>query len=223
MALSPARVRQILVAAGGPSRDELAAIRRKQQERDDAALADEIRLLAHTHPAASVAGLANKAGVPRSQVIAVLGRQEALRRKSAVPAIASTALYTRPIREVATRFAMDELSARTYDRLRAARHPSSSRIRQVVGTWVAACQEAGVVPVGQGNGPGSAWSTSEVERWVDDYLTSESPTFSYRDFDVWLRAQDGAPSAQTVRNRTGMNWTQILAAGNRRTSREEPA
>lgn len=218
--LTAARIRQVLAELGGPGPDEVRRARKELLESERAIRAAQIREAAELNPTVDVEVLADRLGVPRAEVLAALPKGEALRRKAPVPAIASTAMYTRPIREVAKMHDLPGLTVRQYDRLRLARHPSSARIRQVVGSWTVACQQAGVAAAGQGRSRGSRWGNGEVEHWVDAYLASESPTYSYRDFDRWLRSQEGAPSAQTVRNLTGMNWTQILAAGNRRAARE---
>lgn len=214
--LTATRVRQVLSEMGGPSPDEVAKARRRYVAEAKEKLEAEIVHAAELNPTASADRLAQILSVSRSVVVDALGREEATRRKEAVSSLPSAAMYTRPIREVADLHDMPGLTVRQYDRLREARHPSSARIRQVVGSWSEACHLAGVEPIGQGRTRTPQWSQKDIETWVDDYLASESPSFTYRDFDAWLRKQDGAPSAQTVRNITSMNWSQILAAGNNR-------
>lgn len=80
---------------------------------------------------------------------------------------------------------------------------SSSRLMQMFGSWLAACEEAGV----EGIKPfrdeyRRNWTRDDCLRWVHAYVTTvERPTFN--GYDAWSRQQAGAPSGGTVRLRCG--------------------
>nr|WP_246297560.1 hypothetical protein [Janibacter cremeus] len=103
------------------------------------------------------------------------------------------------------------LSVAFYDRHRRADALTSARIIQRLGSWRGACAAAGV----ESNKPSRAsyrhrWSEQDLLDWVRRYLVeAEKP--SYADFSRWLRGQEDAPSANTVRNTFG-GWSAVREA-----------
>lgn len=101
------------------------------------------------------------------------------------------------------------LSVAFYDKHRDHDALTSARIIQRLGSWREACAAAGV----ESNKPSRAsyrhtWSEEDLLDWVRRYL-AESDKPSYADFSRWLREQQGAPSANTVRNSFG-GWSAVL-------------
>lgn len=216
--LSATRVRQIVAENGGPDAG-LAATARVRALADRAERTREkVLSAAEKYPAATVEELVELSGASHDEVTATLPARERKRRKDSVGGGVTTTVYVRALSQVAAEHGLDAITYRQYDALRRSHHPSSARIRQVLGSWARACKAAGVETGSDGRGGGvpARWDADGVLEWVCRYLGSHRPDYSYRDFDSWLRGQDGAPSAQTVRNRTGMSWTQLLAEGNRR-------
>ena len=107
------------------------------------------------------------------------------------------------------------LSVSFYDRHRAEGALTSARIIQRHGTWSEACTAAGVATNRASRTSYSrAWSEEDLLQWVRRYL-AEACKPSYTDFSRWLREQDGAPSANTVRNTLG-GWSAALEAAAQR-------
>lgn len=103
------------------------------------------------------------------------------------------------------------LSVSFYDRHRGDDALTSARIIQRRGSWREACAAAGV----ESNKPSRAsyrhrWSEKDLLDWVRRYL-AEAEKPSYADFSGWLRDQQDAPSANTVRNTFG-GWSAVLEA-----------
>lgn len=101
------------------------------------------------------------------------------------------------------------LSVSFYDTHRGDGALTSARIVQRLGSWREACSAAGVAS----NKPSRAtyrhkWSEDDLRDWVRRYL-AEADKPSYADFSRWLRDQQGAPSANTVRNTFG-GWSAVL-------------
>lgn len=220
--LSTTRVRQVLAENGGPDSGAAAAARARAEE--DRALAVRRTVLdrAAEHPAETVEELAAATGTSHDEVLAALPERERRRRKDPAGPRVPRAVYVRAVAQVASEHGLTSITYRQYDRLRRRHHPSSARVRQALGSWAKACTAAGIRTGSDGRGGGvpATWDADSVMGWVVAYLRSPDPDFTYRDLDLWLRGQDGAPSAQTVRNRSGMSWAQLLAEGNRRVAGE---
>lgn len=220
--LSTTRVRQILVEQDGPDAGAAAAARARAEQDRALALRRAVLDWAHRLPAATVEELVEQSGATHQEVLAALPERERARRKDPLTSGAHRGIYVRSVTQVAADHGMASLTYRQYDQLRRSHHPSSARVRQVLGSWAAACTAAGIRTGsdGRGGGVASTWDAESVLGWVVAYLRSDRPDYTYRDLDGWLRSQEGAPSAQTVRNRSGMSWTQLLAEGNRRVAEE---
>jgi hypothetical protein len=103
------------------------------------------------------------------------------------------------------------LTAAAYDKLRGdflVRGPSSESVVLRFGTWARACEIAGVEC---GRAPRDSytrsWTNRELLEFVCDYVRSTYfPSFS--GYEEWASMTEGAPSAQTLRNRLGP-WSEI--------------
>lgn len=219
--ISATRVGQILVEVGGPAPDDVATARDRSVARDRAETTARVVAFARTHPAATLAQISRSCTATHEDVLAALPERERRRRQAPAATTVSPVMYARPVGEVAAEHGLAALSARQYDRLRHHGHPSSARIRQVLGSWSAACAQAGIGPAGHSSNTAADTDEAAAQAccWVDAYLDSGSPTYTYRDFETWLRTRQDAPSAQTVRNRTAMNWSELLSDGNRRAAK----
>ncbi|WP_338748603.1 hypothetical protein [Janibacter alittae] len=107
------------------------------------------------------------------------------------------------------------LSVTFYDGHRAEGALTSARIIQRHGTWREACAAAGVESNRASRSSyRRAWSEEDLVDWVRRYLIEEEQP-SYGRFGAWLREQEGAPSANTVRNALG-GWSAALEAAAQR-------
>lgn len=103
------------------------------------------------------------------------------------------------------------LSASAYDRLREdvlVSGPSAQLIALRFGSWARACEVAGVEC---GSAPRDAyarsWSTRDLIAYVRDYM-STTYNASLSGYQQWASKNEGAPSAQTIRNRLGP-WVEV--------------
>jgi hypothetical protein len=102
------------------------------------------------------------------------------------------------------------LSVSFYDRHRSELALTSARIIQREGSWREACTAAGVEANKASRAYGRTWSRDDLLDWVRRYLAEEEkPT--YTRLSAWLRGQEGAPSANTIRNAFG-GWSAVLEA-----------
>ena len=114
------------------------------------------------------------------------------------------------------------LSHAFYEKVRRLDDPSSARILTRCGTWVLACEAAGV-PCGERNRAESSY----VSKWSDedilesirlfvDYCAETSIRPTYSAYDRWQRADEESPSGSLVRTRMrsiGLNgWSDIIRA-----------
>lgn len=93
----------------------------------------------------------------------------------------------------------------------AAGHSLASRVRiiQRWGSWNAACAAAGLEVKAAHSGFATKWTDQELLEHVADFFESGGSR-SYTAYDAWARATEGAPSAQTVRNRF-KRWSAVKA------------
>lgn len=102
------------------------------------------------------------------------------------------------------------LSVSFYDRHRGNDALTSARIIQRLGSWREACAAAGVESNKASRSYRHRWSEGDLLDWGRRYL-AEAERPSYADFSGWLRDQQDAPSANTVRNTFG-GWSAVLEA-----------
>ena len=103
------------------------------------------------------------------------------------------------------------LSAASYDRLRQdrlVRGPSAAWLSGEYGSWIAACDSAGV-EAGRAPGPGSRsrWTDEDALSELARFLSQNPITSSTETYDAWARSQEEAPSAGTIMSRFG-SWTE---------------
>jgi len=102
------------------------------------------------------------------------------------------------------------LSTGFYDAHRGESSLGTARLIQRWGSWQEVCSAAGVTCHAAVRTYSSTWSEEELLGWVRRFLAESSGT-SYAAFTAWAREHksDGAPSAQTVRNRFG-GWADAV-------------
>jgi hypothetical protein len=91
----------------------------------------------------------------------------------------------------------------------AAEHGLLSRVRiiQRWGSWNAACTDAGLAVNTSHAGHASKWTDETLLGHVGAYLEEPGSSGSYAGYRAYASQTEGAPSAQTVRNRFG-SWNE---------------
>lgn len=113
------------------------------------------------------------------------------------------------IKEVAMRID-GKLSVLKYDHLRTMAQASSALIIQRFGSWRSATEMAKIHSNTGNRIYQRQFTQADAILVTKQYLASTTKP-SYQDFAHWLKAQPGAPSAQTCRNLAG-SWQQLLTA-----------
>lgn len=173
-----------------------------------------VQRLASEDPGMVVGDLASASSLSVEEVESILGVEESLRRRRAntwTTGIEEDSILAE-MRRVGEMAGGSPLGAQFYDQHRSAGMPGSIRITQRFGVWSTACNAAGIPsnrPVR--NDYQRQWTEDELVEWVRKYIGDAGAGATYRGFAEWLsgRAGEGAPSAQTVRNRLG-TWSEIL-------------
>jgi DNA-directed RNA polymerase alpha subunit len=82
--------------------------------------------------------------------------------------------------------------------------PTVATIHKRFGSWVNACEEAGV-ECGTSNivNYQSLWTDDDLVEWVLKFLLAEGPRWSFNEMANWLASFADAPSCPTLRNRLG--------------------
>lgn len=212
-AMTRERVRQIVAKTSTMPNADIREARRRAREnarRDaDTEKALRVRQAAQDHPDATLSTLVALTGYPVAVVRDSLDWTERERRADQQQySFTSDEDVLAEVRRVAALPGGEPLTGRFYDTHRTG-GVSHARLLQRFKTWTAACEAAQVTP--NGANPGRVytrnWTDAEMTRWVWDYLTSaDNP--SYARFEVWLRTQMDAPSAQTIRNSLG-SWVEM--------------
>lgn len=207
------RVRQICVEMGAPSRAEVEQIRAAQAEAARQALRTRALELVVACPGITLAGLAEALGADPTLVREALG-SDARRLLGCAE---------RPVSRVSDEELLDELrlaaelvghqlTGADYDRIeRILGLHSRVLMLHRFGTWVRACELAGVTP---GHTPRDnyrrRWTRTDMLDWVARYLLDPGSRGTFDGYDAFARSTPGAPSAQTVRNEVG-RWSVIKA------------
>ena len=219
--LTRERVRQVLIANGHP--DTALDRRTADRERRSRDLVEVARVAAQAldrSPGMTRGQLAGATGLTPDQIAGAL-RDTALRRKVSHTQPADTGMPAAEALDgvrvtavtVTAATGQARLSAPAYDTHRDPRTTlSSPRLVQLHGTWTAACQAAGVVPVTPNRTYQQHWTTADINTALINYFTDPGTTGTYIDFERWARARPGTPSAQTIRNDFG-SWTAIKTLG----------
>jgi len=201
------RVRQIVKEHTGLSARDLrsARVNARREYREHKA-----RDLAAGNREMTAEEIGGRSGLSVGDVEKLLGRAEAARRRPSRTITTATERdqFLADIRRVAALPGGTPLSGPFYDRHRGEAR-SSQRIIQVFGTWRAACDAAEVVPVDPIRSEyKQRWDREDCLRWVVRYADSVEKA-TYLGLEAWLKSQEGAPSAGTVRLRCG-SWNRTL-------------
>lgn len=213
--LTRERVRQLILRADGP---DTTIARQARQHTRDVVLRDLAKR-----------AISDRRENPGSTILAAaerLGTTDVLLRRCLAPEVLklyvdprkrSTALRKWTIEQMVA--AIQEaatmafpLTANDYQNCLSQRlflGPSIVRIQQVFGSWLAACEAAGVEG-GQPRRAGysSRWRDDDLLAFVTSYLSEVESTGTFAGYDAWARGRDDAPSGQTLRNRLG-SWIGI--------------
>ena len=209
------RMRQILRKHTGLSTRDLAEHRAELREARRLVLGRaEAEGLAAELPAASLTDLAEAANLSVQEVSEVIGDQEALRRRrrNTWSVGQDDAAVLNEMQRVASLPGGSPLTTPFYDQNRLEHTVRAIRIIQRFGTWTEACTRAGVASNVRDRVYERAWSEDQLLEWVTAYVQDVGAVAaSYSGADQWLRErkEEGAPSAQTVRNYLG-TWVEIL-------------
>lgn len=211
--LSRERVRQIIETVGGPTGSEVKDLRAKRQAKQVAEDAARLRKLMHQNPGRTRAELAELSGIPANRIgellgedarflVTVKGSRERFSDEDIFRALRdAAALLDKPLSNVRYATVAAEVGG-----------PSVPRIMQRFGTWLNACEAAGVRAGGQGRGNYiRRWTKPEILASVAEYLQSEDCEASYAGYDRWSRTAPDAPSGTTVRNNLG-RWADVKRA-----------
>jgi hypothetical protein len=209
--LTRERVRQLQVRYLGVSAKTFHARRAAltQAERDQ-----RIAAYAAEHPTASGRQIADAVKVSFGEVRDVIGPdQVALREPASRRSVASVdddGVFAE-IRRIAAKPGGTPLRSTFFDAHRAPGMIGADRVIQRFGTWREACEAAGVEPMPSVRKTYTRrWCDDDLRTVLDRYVVEAWGTWSYARFEEWLRTQDGAPSAQTVRNQLGGKWQDLL-------------
>lgn len=208
------RVRQILIARGGPTADQLRAARLHLQNGADDELRRQALAYIAERPGTTRRELAFALGVPCSRLAELLD-ETVLRRLVRVvapqPKISQDQIAAGLRR--AAGVCGEPLSSGDYESVRdgGQQEPSAVRIVQVFGSWNAACAFAGLAVHVRRRVYTRAWSEEQILGHVADYLMAPGSRATFDGYVAWARSTAGAPSAQTVRNTLGP-WSVVKAA-----------
>ena len=218
--LSRERVRQLLKDWGGPSANEVAELRKARTTQEQierlAPVETAIRKQIAVSGAMSVEEVAAHTGFEVEKVLRAWPEDlriyqlrpsppsESNRRwsdKDVMDALHVAAIYSFP------------LGAADYDELVGIGEvsgPTSSRIIQRYGAWVAACEAAGIEPRRTvRNGYDSKWTDDDLLAFARAYFQDPGFTGSSHRYDEWRKQHSpDAPSFGTLRNRIG-SWVEV--------------
>lgn len=176
--------------------------------------ADVTRLIAD-NPGILLGELVAATKLNACEVVAVIGDQEALRRRrpNTWTRTVPDHVVINEMRRVAALPGGSPLSTAFWDAHRRDNIPKAIRLMQRWGTWRTACEEA-QVPANspRRNEYARRWSRDELLDWVRLYLADAGSDATYADCSRWLRdrKQEGAPSASTLRNEFRA-WSTMLS------------
>jgi AraC-like DNA-binding protein len=208
------RVRQIVAERGGADLAEVRRVRAAHGERARQSLRD--RCLEHlaSHAGMTLEALATAVGARPGDVRSALG-SDARRLLAARP--------QRPRQRVSDEELLGELrlaaglirgplTGSAYDRIaRGLGLHSRMHLIHRFGTWIGACERAGVTP-GQPRRAAyqRAWTAVEMAAWVARYLRQPDSRGTFGGYSEFARRTSGAPSGETVRVTIGP-WSVVKA------------
>ncbi len=90
-------------------------------------------------------------------------------------------------------------------------HPAASEVMKRFGSWLQACEAAGIPTRGRiaPQRTRRTWSEEELDAILGEFF-ADGPVKSPADYQEWSAARDDAPSLQTVLGRRG-RWTELRA------------
>jgi hypothetical protein len=169
--------------------------------------------LAEAQASLTVAELANASGLTSDEVAGMLGEVESLRRgrRNTWTVGVEDASVLREMRRVSLLPGGSPLSAPFFDKHRGPGIPGSVRITQRFNTWNSACAAAAVPARQREREYSRRWTEKDLLQWVRRYLDETGRAATYSGFTLWLRrhSDEGAPSAQTIRNNLG-KWRDVV-------------
>ncbi len=208
------RVRQIVVKNGGADRAEVRRVRAAQDEQSHLALRN--RCLAHldSHAGLTLDALAVAMGATPGDVRAALG-SDARRLLAPKPRHQPGRLSDEELLgelRLASGLIRGPLTGGAYDRIaRGLGLHSRMHLIHRFGTWIAACERAGVTPGQPRRGAyRRAWTSEQMLAWVARYLRQPDSRGTFSDYSAFARRTPGAPSGETVRVTIGP-WSAIKA------------
>jgi len=207
------RVRQILEKIGGPTRQDVKALRESIKSDKLEEIKGRAIELVKSKPGLTIWEVADQLEVSTTEVFGMLSNQE-------------INVLAKPLRSGNLKWSDDEvvkilqeaatlefpLTVAAYAKLLEdgyLRGPSAARIVQRFRSWQAACDLAGV-EAGKRTRPLdlSRWTNEDLYVAVIHYLRLPQSTGAATDYDSWASGQDDVPSMGTLRNRLG-SWNQI--------------
>ena len=207
------RVRQILEKIGGPSRQDVKALRESIKSDKLEEVKSRALELVKSKPGLTISAVAEQLEVSPTELSRILTNQE-------------LNLFAKPLRTGNFKWTDEEvvkvlqeaatlefpLTVAAYAKLLEdgyLRGPSAARISQRFRSWQAACDLAGV-EAGKRTRPLdlSRWTNEDLYAAVIHYLRLPQSTGAAADYDSWASGQDDVPSMGTLRNRLGP-WNQI--------------
>jgi len=211
--LTRERVRQVIERAGVPRAKEVRSQRRDQRQLEEALQAERLRGLirdaAMSRPGSSVTEIAREVGVTEPEVRRNLTRMGTKLvcgiSPSGVQRAWSNEQLLDVLRIVSTK--STPVTVASYNRLLADKEfegPTSQVFYSRFGSWLAACEEAGVQS-GERRRDNyvRGWSNVELGALVVEFLFSIEHDGSLADFRRCLGERPDAPSEATVRKRLG--------------------
>ena len=212
------RVRQIIARAGGPTGKEVSETRRLKREEVERQEAATIRADVRAHPGTTTGEVAERVGVDPTTVRPALTNAEGklivdLRvdsgdrmlswtRDALIKCLQNAATYNWPVTGNSY-WALVEVGEID--------GPTVATFHKRFGSWVSACEAAGV-EAGQAKieSYNRAWTDEDLYRYVCEYLLDPKTIGTMSDMGLWLAKRETAPSNPTIRNYLG-GWQTIKA------------
>lgn len=200
-------VRLIIQEAGGPSTGEIRRLKAARMEREREGIERRVRAYLADGSLRTAQEVAQALDVTPQVVREVLGRDAG---KLLIAAArnwvrASDAELFEEL-QVAADLVEGPLTGAKYDAVaRELGLHSRVRLTQRFGSWVKACEAAGVEPGRAMRSYRRQWTRAQMVQWVARFLSEPQRRGSYVAYGDYARATVGAPSAQTIRNEFG-SW-----------------
>jgi len=207
------RVRQILAKIGGPTRQDVKALRDSIKSDNLEQIREKALEMVRSGKALALSDVSEKLEISPVELSRILTKQElnlfAKNLKSGTPKWSDEEIV-RVLQEAAT--LEFPLTVSAYTKLLEdgyLKGPSAARISQRFRSWQSACDLAGV-EAGRRTRPLdiSRWTNEDLYEAVILYLKLPQSTGAAHDYDAWASGQDDVPSLGTLRNRLGP-WNQV--------------